>query len=109
MNNKLAKLVPCEDGSMADPAIGCVNVPDAILGSQSSLLNIILKIADGLVTLAVVIAAAVLIYGGIRYSISMGNEEGVKNAKSILFWSVFGLVVALLAKYIVITILSIIT
>ena len=102
-------LIHCEDGTMADPAIGCIKTPDAILSSQSSLLEIILKTADTVVTIAVALAVAVLIYGGISYALSLGNEEKIKEAKNILFWGVFGLITTLLAKYIVAAVLVLIS
>jgi len=102
-------LIPCEDGSMADPIVGCTETPKAIVNAQSDLLAIILKSADALVSIAAAAAVAVLIYGGIVYALSMGNEDKIKTAKNILFWGIFGLIVSLLAKYIVITVLLIIT
>ncbi len=60
-------------------------------------------------TIAAAGSVIALIYGGIIYATSLGNEERLKNAKGILFWSIFGLIVALLAKYIVSAILVIIT
>jgi hypothetical protein len=94
-------LIPCEDGTMADPAIGCPKTPDALISSQSSLLGLILKVADGVVTVAVGVAVLAIIYGAILYILSVGKEEKIKKAKNTLFWSTFGLIITLLAKYIV--------
>jgi len=107
--NKIISLIPCDDGTMADATLGCANTPSAILSTQSSLLSIILKAADAIVTMAVALAVAVIIYGGIIYAISLGNEDKIKEAKNILFWSIFGLITALLAKYIVAAVLVLIT
>ncbi|MDH5597034.1 MAG: hypothetical protein OEY44_02925 [Candidatus Peregrinibacteria bacterium] len=103
------ELIPCQDGTMADPVIGCIETPAAILSTKSDLLGIILKVADGIVTIAVAIAVAVIIYGGITYALSLGSNSKIRQAKNLLLWSVFGLVVALLAKYIVAAILVLIT
>lgn len=102
-------LIPCEDGTLADPTVGCTKTPEAVVSSQSEILSIILKTADAVVTIAIMASVAVLIYGGIAYAMSMGNEDKMKTAKNILFWSIFGLIVALLAKSIVGAILVIIT
>ncbi|MBU0705617.1 hypothetical protein KJ657_05405 [Patescibacteria group bacterium] len=102
-------LIPCEDGTMADPTVGCTETPKAIVSTQSEILSIILKTADSVVTVAVAASVIVLIYGGIVYAISMGNEDRIKTAKNIIFWSTFGLIVTLLAKYIVTAVLVIIT
>lgn len=103
------EFIPCEDGTLADPTVGCTATPDAIMHTQSDILSIILKTADAVVTIVAVAAVAVLIYGGIVYALSMGNEDRIETAKRILFWSVFGLVLTLLAKYIVTAVLVIIT
>lgn len=102
-------LIPCEDGTMADPSIGCPQTPTAIVNTHSEILSIILKSADAVVSIAAGAAVIVLIYGGIIYATSMGNDEKLSKAKNIIFWSIFGLVVALLAKYIVSAVLVIIT
>jgi len=102
-------LIPCQDGTFADPTIGCTDTPAAIVNAQSDLLSVILKAADAVVSFAVIGAIIALIYGGIIYSMSMGNKDKIQKAKNILFWSVFGLLVALLAKYIVTAVLAIIT
>lgn len=103
------ELIPCEDGTIADSVVGCTETPKAIVSSQSEILSIILKSADAIVTIAVAASVAVLIYGGIAYAISMGNEDKIRTAKNIIFWSIFGLIVTLLAKYIVNAVLVIIT
>jgi len=102
-------LIPCEDGTLADPIVGCTATPEAIVHTQSDIMNIILKAADTVVTIAAIVAVIVLIYGGISYAMSMGNEDKIETAKRILFWSIFGLVLALLAKYIVAAVLVLIT
>lgn len=104
-----SELIPCEDGTLADPEVGCIRAPKAIVQTQSEILNIILKTADAVVTVAAAVSVVVLIYGGIVYAISMGNEDKIKTAKSIIFWGIFGLIVTLLAKYIVTAVLLIIT
>lgn len=103
------ELVPCEDGTLADPAIGCVQAPTAIMHSQSELLAIILKAAETVVTVAAAISIMAIIYGGIVYATSLGNEERLQTAKRTLFWSLFGLVLTLLARTIVSAILVIIS
>lgn len=94
-------LIPCDDGTMANPSVGCVQTPNAIVSGHSEILSILLKAADAVVTIAVIASVAVMIFGGIVYAMSMGNEEKIKTAKNILFWSIFGLILAILAKYIV--------
>ena len=102
------ELIPCPDGSFADPSVGCVEIPGAVMDAESNLASVILRFADGLMTVIAAIAIAALIYGGIHYAMAMGNKEKLGKAKRIMFWSVFGLVVALLAKFVVNFILEIV-
>jgi hypothetical protein len=103
------ELIRCSDGTMADPSIGCVETPSAIIGSESSLVQIILKGANGLMTFVAGLAVIILIYGGIRYAMAMGSEEQIKKAKRIIFWSIIGLIVALLAIFVTDLTLGVIT
>lgn len=93
-------LISCPDGTLADPSIGCVTTPSAIVRSESNLVEIILKIANGLMSVVAGIAVIMIIYGGIRYAMASGSEDGVRKAKAIILWSVVGLIVALLAVFI---------
>lgn len=102
-------LIPCGDGTHADPSIGCVDVPAALVNPEADILNVILSIAEKLVDITVLASAAFLIYGGITYALSVGNERKIQTAKQVIFWSIFGLVLTLLAKYIVSAILLFIT
>lgn len=108
-NAHAQELIPCEDGTMADPSIGCIETPAALVNTQSEILGIILKSADAVVSIAAAVSVIVLIYGGIIYASSAGSDEKIRKAKNIIFWSIFGLVVALLAKYIVSAVLVIIS
>jgi len=102
-------LIPCKDGTMADPTVGCTQAPDAIVNSQSSLLSIILQVADGIITLVVAVATISVIYGAILYTTSLGKDEKLKKAKNLLFWSIVGLATSILAKYIVQAVLEVIS
>jgi hypothetical protein len=47
------------------------------------------------------ISVVMLIYGGIRYTVSGGKQEAVTNAKNTILYAVVGIVVAMLAYAIV--------
>lgn len=102
-------LISCPDGTMADPSIGCVQTPGSIVSPESSILQIILKSISAFMTFVVGVAVITLIYGGIRYALSAGDESQIQKAKRILFWGIFGLVVALLATFVTNFILNIVT
>ena len=102
------ELIPCPDGSMADASIGCVDIPGGIVNPQSNIVEIILQIAEVLMNITAGLAIIVLIYGGIKYMTALGNDDEINKAKTIIFWSIFGLIVALLASYVANFILGVI-
>jgi len=53
-----------------------------------------------------IIAAAMIVFGGVRYSMSQGDPGKVKKAKDTIMYSVIGLVVTLLSYAIVAFILG---
>ncbi len=97
----MEELIPCPDGSLADAAVGCVSVPANVVNPESSLLGIILKLADYLSLGVGSIAILFLIFGAIRYATAAGNDDKISQAKKIMFWSVFGLILSLAAKSVV--------
>ncbi|MFA5030473.1 MAG: hypothetical protein WC495_02720 [Patescibacteria group bacterium] len=54
------------------------------------------------------IAVVMIIYSGIRYMTSGGNQEVIQNARAILKWSIVGLVVIILSQVILVTIVNIV-
>jgi len=48
-------------------------------------------------SIAGIIAAGVIIFGGVRYSISQGDPGKVKKAKDTIMYAIIGLIVTLLA------------
>ena len=117
MNNFLTKiietayaqdLISCPDGTLADPSIGCVKTPSGIANPQSDLLGLILKFSSGLMLLLAGAATITLLYGAIRYAMAAGNDDQIKTAKRIMIWSVGGLVLGLLASYVVQMVISVV-
>jgi len=95
------ELIPCPDGTMADPSIGCVTIPTSVVNSNTPISEILLKIASLTLTAVIVAATLTLIYGGIRYATAVGDEERLQNAKRLILWSVIGLAVALTARLLI--------
>jgi len=52
------------------------------------------------------IAVVMIIYGGIRYMTSGGNQEVIQNARAILKWSIVGLVIIILSQVIMVTVVN---
>lgn len=92
------ELIPCPDGTYADPSIGCVTTPGGVVSPESGIADLILQIASGLMGVVAGIAIVTLIVGGIMYATSAGSDEKVQKAKRLMIWSVTGLVIALLAR-----------
>lgn len=92
------ELIPCSDGTYADPSIGCVSAPASVVNPDSSIVDLILQIASTLMGIVAGVAVVTLIIGGIMYAISIGSDEKIQKAKRLIFWSVTGLVIALLAR-----------
>jgi len=61
----------------------------------------ILKIIQTILNLVAVVALAVVIWAGVSYVISLGNEEKVKKAKMTLLYAIIGLVIIGIAIIIV--------
>ena len=94
-------LIPCPDGTMADPSVGCVTMPASIANSNASVSEIILRIASLTLTGVIAVATLTLIYGGIRYATAVGDEERLQKAKRLILWSVIGLAVSLTARLLI--------
>ncbi len=97
MNNQ----IPCSDGTMADKSIGCITTPDSIINTDSSVINIILKSANGLMYIVIGLSIVFMIYGGIKYSMSVGNDRKISEAKQIIFWSIFGLIISTSSYFVI--------
>ena len=102
-------LIPCPDGTWADPAIGCVETPKAVVAPESSIVDLVLQIASMLMTVVAGVAVVALIFSGISYAMALGNDEKIRKAKRMIFWSVIGLVIALLARYLAQFLIDVIT
>lgn len=94
-------LINCPDGSKADPIIGCVQTPGNVVSTDSNIIGILLNIIEVLTLVAGSVAVLTLIWGGIVYATAVGDEDKQSHAKRLMFWATFGLIIALLARYVV--------
>jgi len=107
MNKLLAQnLIPCSDGTFADPMIGCVSTPASVVSEKTELTDVILSFSQMILGGVVVIATALLIIGAIRYATAMGDEDKSTSAKQMMKWSIVGLIIGLLSTGIVSVILK---
>jgi len=70
------------------------NPPDLKDVFSGGLLNTAI---DALVKLPMVLLPLIIIYGGVMYMLSAGNDESIAKAKSIIKWGIIGFIVYLLA------------
>lgn len=59
--------------------------------------EIIVRVIQWIIAIIGLICVVYIIYGGVMYATSGGNEELVGRAKKILLWSIVGLVICILA------------
>lgn len=69
--------------------------------NQVSASDIVKKIINGLLFLIGIIAVIMILYGGIRYTISAGDSAKIAAAKNTILYAVVGLIVAIMAYAIV--------
>lgn len=66
---------------------------DSLFGTNGIFINV----TNTLLFIIGAIAVLMLIYGGVRYTVSGGNADAVKNAKNTILYAIVGIVVAVLA------------
>jgi len=103
------ELIPCPDGTMAEESVGCVKTPEAIVKPYTSMPELFLRLASILMNISVFAATVMLMYGAIVYVLSASDERKIQKAKRIMFWSLIGLVLALIARFVVNYFLGIVT
>lgn len=64
---------------------------------QASVGEIIVRVIQWIMGIVGLVCVAFIIYGGVIYATSGGNEEHIDRGKKILLWSLVGLVICILA------------
>lgn len=93
---------------------GLVAVPLPVLAQVfanplrfSNVYDLLANVTKWILGLVGFVALLSLVWGGTLYIISFGDEAGLKKAKTIIIWSIVGLIVILLAFFIVQTVANI--
>lgn len=76
------------------------SVSDAT-GGESTLSGLILTIVDYFLGFLGLLAVIMVVYGGVTYVSSAGNDEAVGKAKKIIMYALIGIVVILLSFVVV--------
>lgn len=93
--------------AIPDVLAGAINPedrPDIVPGG--SLRGLVLTIINYFLGFLGLLAVIMIIYGGVTYVTSAGNDEAVGNAKKIIMYALIGIIVILLSFVVVNTILS---
>lgn len=92
----LDKLTPLQSPDCANLGINCPQTPT---GLQVS--NYMLGLIVPLLTLAGIVFVAALVYGGIMYIISTGDESKSSKAKLVIIYAIAGLLIIGIAGIVV--------
>ncbi|NTW61731.1 hypothetical protein HGB24_03560 [Candidatus Saccharibacteria bacterium] len=90
----------CDNGTTVQDGIDCTksdSQPSDLFGQN----GIFTKIINAALFLIGAVSVLMLIYGGIRYTISGGDSKAVTDAKNTIMYAIIGIVVALMAFAIV--------
>ena len=94
--------VRCPDGKSVDDLTSCNNIGSSNNNLNSNnLMTTLNQIINVIIGIIGFIAVIVIILGGVQYTTSAGDSGKVKKAKDTIMYGIIGLVVALLAYYIV--------
>lgn len=83
--------------------------PDAVstaTGGETSLRGLVLTVINYFLGFLGLVAVIMVVYGGVTYVISAGNDEQIGNAKKIIMYALIGIVIILLSFVIVRAILG---
>lgn len=75
-------------------------------GGETSLLDLVLRILQFFLGFLGILAVIMVIYGGIRYVTSAGNEDGATAGKKIIMYAVIGLIIVLLSFVLINTVIN---
>jgi len=79
----------------------------AATGGETDLRALVLKMVNYALTFLGIISVIMVIYGGVTYVISAGNDDAVGNAKKIIQFALIGIVIILLSFVIVNAVLGV--
>ena len=96
-------MVPVEVGAQTALDEICANDPTNLLcqNRDEDLMDYAKQIINTMLYIVGALAVIMIVYGGVRYTISAGDAKQVEAAKNTILYSVIGLIVAILAGAIV--------
>lgn len=70
-------------------------------GATTCVKDVLVRVLNFMLSLVGILSIMALVYGGIMYIISLGNDSRVKTAKSTITWAIIGLAVSILSILII--------
>lgn len=98
----LAATNVCDDPNIGEDlkaAAGCVDASG--FDQDTTFMPAAIKIIEVVIATSGVLAAGILVYGGLSYVLSVGSPDKVKRAQNIVIYAVIGMVVSAFAFTIV--------
>lgn len=93
--------VNCDISSGLNGAMGCTKTANDQAGANTSPLfgngSIVNTVINVMLFIVGILCVIMIIYSGIRYVISRGQDTEVKNAKNTLLYAIVGLIIAMIA------------
>ncbi len=78
-----------------------IECPEGFRCAESSISEIFKTVAEWALGIAFILAVIFLIYGGFRYILAGGNEEGAKAGRTAIFNALIGIVIIVLSFIVV--------
>lgn len=88
-------------GALEDEDCGLLGLSCPVDATADTLVGSVLILINGFLTIIGVVALAVLIWGGVLYIISIGDDGRINTAKKIIIYAIVGLIVIGLSALIV--------
>ncbi len=100
-NTNQNQLPGVDNTNQGSASQGSVQLPNFLGPGVNSISDLILKIVNFLMALALPFAALMVVWAGFQFVTAQGSEEKLTKAKRNLVWTVLGVLVILAAKEIV--------
>ena len=97
MFGALAAMGIFSSAAMADFGTVAPEAVSTATGGQTSLKGLVLTVVNYFLGFLGLISVIMIIYGGVQYVISAGQDEAIGNAKKIIMYSLIGLIIILLS------------
>ena len=102
-----AQFAGCDHTSSVSDCITSIGTGIATpggLAADAEPADVLARVINWLLTMVALLAMIALVWGGIMYIISLGNDQKVETAKKIIMYAIIGLVVVIISLVIITTV-----